>query len=274
MSRHRWLAVAALALVVSACGSKVDVARLSRGSSVGSASRVAMSDTPVAAPAPPAGGAQPISTSVQGGAPATASAQSGVVRPGRNAIAVIEIPRIGVRQSVFEGVSLATLHYGPGHWPGTALFGHLGNAVIAGHRITNTRPFFDIDLMSPGDQITLTTSTDRFVYEMTEHLIVGPRDIWIAQDTPDAILTLFACHPKGSKAHRYVVRARLTSTPLPRSAGPHANEKEQALPGDGPSANEQAVQPSTETGPSDSPPPEDSAQCNSLLCRFKRQAGQ
>jgi LPXTG-site transpeptidase (sortase) family protein len=196
MPGRRWLAVVALSFVVSACGSKVDVAHLSRAASVESAGRIAISDAPVGAPAPPAGEAQPVSFAARGAPAALASAP--VVRPGRNAIAVIEIPRIGLRQPVYEGVSLATLHYGPGHWPGTAEFGHLGNAVIAGHRITNTRPFFDIDLLSPGDQIVLKTDTDRFVYEMTEHLIVGPRDTWIAQDTEDAMLTLFACHPKGS----------------------------------------------------------------------------
>ena len=241
MRSRRALAVFALSFVVSACGSKVDVARLSRGASAESASRMAMSDAPVAAPAPPVGEAQPVSFSIGGAAPA-AAAPAPVVRPGRNAIAVIEIPRIGVRQPVYEGVSLATLHYGPGHWPGTAEFGHLGNAVIAGHRITNTRPFFDIDLLSPGDQIILTTDTDRFVYEMTEHLIVGPSDTWIAQDTDNAMLTFFACHPKGSKSHRYVVRARLTSTPLARSTAPRATEQQQALPGDGTSGGEPAAQ--------------------------------
>lgn len=234
-----------------------------------------MSDAPVAAPAPPASEAQPVSFAVHGSAPA-GTAPVPFVRPGRNAIAVIEIPRIGVRQPVYEGVSLATLHYGPGHWPGTAEFGHLGNAVVAGHRITNTRPFFDIDLLNPGDQIILTTDTDRFVYEMTEHMIVGPRDTWIAQDTEDAMLTLFACHPKGSKSHRYVVRARLTSTPLARGAAPRATEQQQALPGDSAAPSEPATQTSSETRPS-SPPsdgsPQDppSSDCNSLLCRFRRQ---
>jgi sortase A len=273
-SRRRWFALIALSCVVSACGSKVDVGRLSHGAGVESASRIVMSDAPVAAPARLTDGAQPVSLSAQRAAPATASGSASVVRPGRNAIAVIEIPKIGLRQPVFEGVSLATLHYGPGHWPGTATFGHFGNAVIAGHRITNTRPFFDIDLLSPGDQIILTTESDRFVYEMTEHLIVGPRDTWIAQDTEGAILTLFACHPKGSKSHRYVVRARLTSTPLPRTAT-QVTDQEQALPGDSTtSANEPATQTSPEPAPSESPPPQDSPspQCNSLLCRFQRRA--
>src|SRR5205823_15025051 len=105
----RWLAVVALSCVVSACGSKVEVARLSRAASVESASRMVTSDAPVAPPAPPAGDAQPVSVAVGGAAP-SASAPAPAVRPARNAIAVIEIPRIGLRQPVYEGVNLATLH--------------------------------------------------------------------------------------------------------------------------------------------------------------------
>jgi sortase A len=260
-----------MSLAVSACGSKVDVAHLTRGASVESAGPIVISNGPAPAPAPPSGAAQQSAGPVQVGAPAR-PAVSAAVRPGRNAIAVIEIPKIGVRQSVYEGVSLATLHYGPGHWPGTAAFGHLGNAVIAGHRITNTRPFFDIDLLSPGDQIVLTTETARFVYEMTEHLIVGPRDTWIAQDTPEAMLTLFACHPKGSKSHRYVVRARLTSAPLPHTSAPGGGEHEESLPSDGAGAGDPAAQ-SSEPAPAEAPPDDAPASdCNSLLCRFGRRA--
>ena len=48
---------------------------------------------------------------------------------------------------------------GPGHWPGTALPGQLGNAVVAGHRTSHNRDFRNIDQLVPGDEIIL--STDR-----------------------------------------------------------------------------------------------------------------
>jgi len=275
MRHHRvWLALATIALVATGCGSKVAIGKLTRASGVEASGHHAL----VAAPAP---AETPVVESPAAAAtgqlvPAPSPATPVVARRGRNAIAIIEIPKIGLRQPVFEGVSLAILHYGPGHWPGTAMFGHLGNAVVAGHRITNTRPFFDIDLLSPGDQIFLTTDTDRFVYEMTEHLIVRSNDTWIADDTPDAMLTLFGCHPKGSKSYRYVVRARLTTTPLPRSSAPAQASSEQSLPDDGPPSGPPPADASPETSASDTPPPasEESPppQCNSLLCRFGRRA--
>jgi LPXTG-site transpeptidase (sortase) family protein len=178
-----------------------------------------------------------------------------------------------MRQPMFEGVGLATLHYGPGHWPGTAMPGHLGNAVVAGHRITNTHPFFDIDLLAPGDLVFIDMDGSRFVYEMTEHLIVGPRDTWIAHDTEDATLTLFACHPKGSKARRYVVRARLTSTPLPRMAAPRdASLSGEPLPGEATASPADPSEGSSLNEPASPPADEGPPPCNSLLCLPRRAA--
>ncbi|MBV8160606.1 MAG: class E sortase, partial [Acidimicrobiia bacterium] len=57
---------------------------------------------------------------------------------------------------MFEGVGLDVLANGPGHWPGTAMPGDNGNAVVAGHRVTHTHPFLDIDQLQPGDQVVFT----------------------------------------------------------------------------------------------------------------------
>ncbi len=125
------------------------------------------------------------------------------------AFGMIEIPKIGLVHPIFEGLEESHIHWGPGHWPGSAQPGMPGNAVFAGHRVTHTRPFLDIDLLVPGDQITLRTNDGTAIYEMTEHLIVTPDDTWIAQPTADATVTLFACHPKRSARQRYVIRGKL-----------------------------------------------------------------
>jgi sortase A len=87
--------------------------------------------------------------------------------------------------------------------------GRPGNAVFAGHRVTHTRPFYDIDLLTPGDQIILHTKDGTFTYRVTGHQIVSAKDTWIVNPTPNATITLFACHPKHSAAQRYVVRGEL-----------------------------------------------------------------
>ncbi|MGH8991439.1 MAG: sortase [Acidimicrobiia bacterium] len=125
------------------------------------------------------------------------------------AFGMIEIPKIGLVHPIFEGFEESQIHWGPGHWPGSAQPGQLGNAVFAGHRVTHTRPFLDIDLLEPGDQITFRTNEGTAIYEVTEHQIVTPDATWIAEPTAEATVTLFACHPKRSAKQRYVVRGKL-----------------------------------------------------------------
>lgn len=121
------------------------------------------------------------------------------------AIGTIEIPKIGVTKTMYEGITLTTLNHGPGHWPGTAMPGHQGNVVIAGHRVSHDKPFRNIDQLVPGDQVILTTDEGRFVYQVTGTDIVYPDALWIIDQTTDYTATLFACHPAGSTRQRIVV---------------------------------------------------------------------
>lgn len=136
-------------------------------------------------------------------------------------IGSIEIPAIGLEHSLFQGVTLHNIDRGPSHWTGTAMPGERGNAVFAGHRVTNSHPFLRIDELAAGDQAVFHVGDRRSVYEVTGNLIVTPADTWIADQTPDFTATLYACHPPGSVDQRYVVRMRLVSTgpePAPGSS--------------------------------------------------------
>lgn len=121
----------------------------------------------------------------------------------------IEIPAIDVVRYLYQGVSLTTLDRGPGHWPGTALPGGYGNAVVGGHRTSHDKPFRYLDLLKPGDEIIYTTVDGRFVYEVTETIIVKPEDIWVIEQKPGYTTTLFACHPVGSTRERIIVLGTL-----------------------------------------------------------------
>lgn len=127
----------------------------------------------------------------------------------------IVIPKINLDHPVFEGVDETVIHWGPGHWPGSAMPGKVGNTVFAGHRVTHTRPFYDIDLLNPGDDIIVHTADGTFTYKVTGHQIVTPKDTWIVNPTPTATITIFACHPKHSAAQRYVVRGDLVASAPP-----------------------------------------------------------
>ena len=135
-----------------------------------------------------------------------------IVPPGE-AIAKIEIPRIGIEDMyVVQGVKLDDLKKGPGHYPDTPLPGQLGNASIAGHRTTYGAPFFDVDRLQPGDEIIVTMITgDRFVYGVTGSQVVTAADSWVigTRDPNVAELTLTTCHPKYTARDRLVIHSVL-----------------------------------------------------------------
>jgi sortase A len=121
----------------------------------------------------------------------------------------IDIPKLNVSADLFEGITLSTLDNGPGHWPGTALPGQIGNVVVAGHRTSHSKPFRNIDKLEAGDLVTFTVDGTAYNYVVTSHEIVDPSAVHIVDQTPEPTATLFACHPPGSVAERYVVHLAL-----------------------------------------------------------------
>jgi sortase A len=125
----------------------------------------------------------------------------------------IVVPKVGLDVVVFEGVGRETLTRGPGHMPDTPLPGQPGNAVISGHRTTHGRPFFDFDLLVPGDTIDVETSIGTHVYVVRESLIVAPTDVWVTDDKAGGWLTLTTCNPKFSARERLIISAELVEGP-------------------------------------------------------------
>lgn len=163
----------------------------------------ALLDTTVPAPVTtvaPDLGLRPISI------PADSYAPEPVVEIGR-----IEIPAVGLAQPLFDGVTLHNIDRGPSHWPGTAMPGQPGNTVVAGHRVTNSRPFRNLDALTTGDEVIFEVGGTRSVYHVVDSLTVRPDDVWIANQTPASTGTLYACHPPGSQAFRFVVRLILAA---------------------------------------------------------------
>ncbi|HVT75404.1 MAG TPA: class E sortase, partial [Acidimicrobiales bacterium] len=126
----------------------------------------------------------------------------------------IRIPRIGLDVATYEGIDPDEINFGPSHWPGTAEPGHVGNTVFAGHRVTFTHPFVNIDELEPGDVVVFERPQGEFVYAVTDHFVVDSDATWIAEQTDEATFTLFSCHPKHSARQRYVVVGRLVGPPV------------------------------------------------------------
>jgi sortase A len=127
----------------------------------------------------------------------------------------IQIPKIGVDQTVREGIEQMVIDAGPAHWPGTAAFGSWGNVVLAGHRSSLTEPFRRVAELAPGDEIILSDAIGKYTYHVTGVEIVPNTALWIKDQRPGRTLTIFSCHPIGSAAQRIVVWAQLMSAPRP-----------------------------------------------------------
>ena len=134
--------------------------------------------------------------------------EDGSVDP-RTEVGQIEIPRLGLARTMYEGVRLSTLDLGPGHWPGTAMPGDLGNVVVAGHRVSHNQDFRDLDQLAAGDEVIFQTDAGRHVYRVVATEIVNPDAIWIVDQAYAHTATLFACHPPGSISQRIVVHLEL-----------------------------------------------------------------
>jgi sortase A len=134
------------------------------------------------------------------------SQESGVV------VSHLRIPSIGVDEEIRSGISLSVINQGVAHWAGTATPGEIGNVVLAGHRTTHTRPFADLDRLEVGDLVYLEDG-DGFevMYRVSDTFIVAPEDIWISYDLGRPMVTMFACHPRGSARQRIVVQAELVA---------------------------------------------------------------
>jgi sortase A len=147
--------------------------------------------------------------------PTDAPAPAAPPTPEGEAVAIIEIPKIGLKKAVVSGTSVDDLKKGPGHYRSTPLPGQPGNAAIAGHRTTYGAPFGDLGALSPGDAINVTTRQGSFRYLVSSQRIVAPTEVSVLNPTDDNRLTLTTCHPKYSAAQRMIITATLDETPAP-----------------------------------------------------------
>jgi LPXTG-site transpeptidase (sortase) family protein len=81
-------------------------------------------------------------------------------------VAVLVIPRIGVREVVGEGSSATVLKSGPGHRRDTALPGQPGTSVVLGRRAGFGGPFADLGSLAHGDLITVITGQGKHQFEV------------------------------------------------------------------------------------------------------------
>ncbi|HTZ85571.1 MAG TPA: class E sortase [Solirubrobacteraceae bacterium] len=130
-----------------------------------------------------------------------------------SAVGRIEIPRIGASFVVVKGTDTSDLESGPGIYSETVFPGMAGTTAIAGHRTTYLAPFRHIDLLRPGNAITVKMPYANFTYRVIAKKIVLPTDVSAAVGNVGySRLVLSACTPLFSAAKRLLVYARLERT--------------------------------------------------------------
>lgn len=161
--------------------------------------------------------------------------RAGEWKPGEP-VAFLTAPKAGIHDFVaFEGVDLGTLAGGPGHYPGTALPGQVGNSSFAAHRDGNGAPFDNIDRLGTCDDIIVETRDAVFRYKVLpvdgrggageafdcvpegtvvpevpgRHIVTPDRVDVVAPHGASTMATFTTCHPQWSNTHRLIVHAVL-----------------------------------------------------------------
>lgn len=137
-----------------------------------------------------------------------------------SAVAVLEIPRIGLNQVVAEGTTPNDLKSGPGHLRAAPIPGEFGNSVIAGRRTTYGAPFGRLSVLAKGDTIRVITGQGLFTYVVrsVRHIVPGQSDPIMG--TSDSRLTLITSDPAYLATGRLAVVATLKGLPTAVSQRP------------------------------------------------------
>ena len=125
----------------------------------------------------------------------------------------LSIPKLAVRESIFESTSGRNLARGVGHYSWTSLPGGSRGIGIAGHRVTYGAPFRHLNRLRKNDRILIRTAKGRtFRYRVYAMRVVRPRDVWVLGGRRARRLVLTTCHPAGTARQRLVVFAKPVKT--------------------------------------------------------------
>lgn len=128
----------------------------------------------------------------------------------------IIIPRLRLKEEIFEGPTIATANKGIWHRPNSSAPPKHSNTVLVGHRFMYNDPkgvFYNLHKLKAGDKLTVFWKQQRFVYEVSKIKTVPASESSIEDATEEPILTLYTCTPLWSAKDRLVVAATLIEEP-------------------------------------------------------------
>ena len=125
----------------------------------------------------------------------------------------VVVPTLQLSAPLVQGTGLGVLAMAAGHLSNSVLPGQLGTAIIAAHDVTY---FHHLDKLKKGDEIDVTTSQGRFVYQVIAHRIVSVGTN--VDNTSYPSLVLETCYPLNALtpvSQRYLVIAAMVSSKVP-----------------------------------------------------------
>jgi len=135
------------------------------------------------------------------------------------ALAVLQVPSIGVNEVVAEGASVDNLRGGPVHDASTPLPGKAGNAVIVGHRNGYGGPFRSLAKLHPGDQVIVKTRGGAALGFVVVGTAKASGSSPLLAPTKDARITLVTADGGRLSSDEFIVQAAAPGTP-PLAAEP------------------------------------------------------
>lgn len=122
----------------------------------------------------------------------------------------IQIPAIDVDSPIVQGMyDWEQLKKGVAQKIGSAGPGQSGNMILAGHNDIYGEVFRDLDRLSPGDQIIVSTQRQTYTYMVRDTKIVEPTDVSVMEPTEYASTTLISCYPYRVNTQRIIIFADL-----------------------------------------------------------------
>ena len=125
----------------------------------------------------------------------------------------IQIPSIDVDAPVVQGMyDWEQLKRGVAQKIDSAAPGEVGNMALAAHNDIYGEIFRDLDRLTSGDEIIVSTGARSYTYIVREIRIVKPTEVSVLEATNFASTTLISCYPYRINTQRIVVFADLIET--------------------------------------------------------------
>jgi sortase A len=159
----------------------------------------------------------------------------------------VEIPVVYDQPSVAEKDIQESLEKGVVHYSTTPMPGEIGNAVIFGHSSNNILnqgkykfAFVLLRELDEGDTFYLHKDGKRYVYKITNKVVVDPTDVSILyKKTDKSTVTLITCDPPGTSLKRLLVTGEQISpdpaTNVASNIDPSSAEQVAVIPSNAPS---------------------------------------